>query len=163
MWTERLPSLLRRGKSFTPPGVQQKKMSIFNANSFADRQTAAAKARKAQAEKFLARSKYDPSDPAIAEREAKRRAILEAREERAAERQKQKEAAEAARLAKLEEERLAREEQLRLEAIAREIAEQERREREAALEAERKLERDARYAARKARKNQRKSEIQRYR
>ena len=31
------------------------------------------------------------------------------------------------------------------------------------LDAERKLERDARYAARKARKNQRKSEIQRYR
>jgi hypothetical protein len=52
---------------------------------------------------------------------------------------------------------------LKAEAIAREIAHAEKLEREAALEAERKLERDARYAARKARKNQRKSEIQRYR
>jgi hypothetical protein len=138
-------------------------MSIFNGNSFLDRQTAAAKARKAEAEKFLARTKYDPNDPAVIEREAKRRAIAEAREVRAAHRQAQKEAAEAERLARLEAERLAQEEALRLEAIAREIAAAEKRAADEALEAERKLERDARYAARKARKTQRKSELQRYR
>src|SRR5260370_36863616 len=138
-------------------------MSIFNGNSFLDRQTAAAKARKAQAERFPAKPKDDPTDPAIIEREAKRRAIGEAREVRAAQRQALKEAAEAERLVKVEAERLAQEEALRLEAIAREIAAAEKRARDEALEAERKLERDARYAARKARKTQRKSELQRYR
>ena len=54
-------------------------MSFMNGNSFADRQAAAAKARKAMAEKFLEKSKYDPSDPAVIEREAKRKAILEGR------------------------------------------------------------------------------------
>src|SRR5260370_42620804 len=97
-------------------------MSIFNGNSFLDRQTAAAKARKAQAERFLAKTKYDPNDPAIIEREAKRRAIGEAREVRAAQRQALKEAAEAERLVKVEAERLAQEEALRLEAIPRENA-----------------------------------------
>ena len=54
-------------------------MSFLNGNKFADRQAAAAKARKAMAEKFLANSKYDPADPVVVEREAKRKAILEAR------------------------------------------------------------------------------------
>ena len=54
-------------------------MSFLNGNKFADRQAAAANARKAMAEKFLANSKYDPADPAVIEREAKRKAILEAR------------------------------------------------------------------------------------
>ena len=54
-------------------------MSFLNSNNFVDRQAAAAKARKALAEKFLSRPKYDPNDPAVVEREAKRRAILEAR------------------------------------------------------------------------------------
>jgi hypothetical protein len=151
------------GKSVTPPPLQRNEMSIFNGNSFLDRQTAAANARKAQAEKFLARPKYDPNDPAIIEREAKRRAIVEARELRATQRQAQKEAAEAERAAKLAAEEIARQEALKAEAIAREIAHAEKVAREEALEAERKLERDARYAARKARKTQRKSEIQRYR
>src|SRR5260370_34682924 len=94
-------------------------MSIFNGNSFLDRQTAAAKARKAQAERFLAKTKYDANDPAVIEREAKRRAIGEAREVRAAQRQALKEAAEAERLVKLEAERLAQEEALRLQGLAR--------------------------------------------
>ncbi len=128
-------------------------MSIFSGNSFQDRQTAAANAKKAQAEKFLAKTKYDPNDPAVIEREANRRAVLEARAQRAAQRQVQKEAAEAELALKLAAEKLAREEALKAEAIAREIAHAEKRAREEALEAERKLERDARYAARKARKN----------
>ena len=54
-------------------------MSAFlNGNRFTDRQ-AAAKARKEMAEKFLANSKYDPADPAVVEREAQRKEILEAR------------------------------------------------------------------------------------
>ena len=49
-------------------------MSFLNGNSFADRQAAAAKARKAMADKFVANSKYDPNDPAVIEREANRKA-----------------------------------------------------------------------------------------
>ena len=52
-------------------------MSFLNANSFLDRQAAAAKARKEMAEKFLSRPKYDPNDPAVLEREAKRREIVD--------------------------------------------------------------------------------------
>ncbi len=138
-------------------------MSTFDGNSFRDRQTAAANAKKALAEKFLAKTKYDPNDPAIIERESKRRAIVGARELRAAQRQALKVVAEAELAAKLAADQRAREEVLKAEAVAREIAHAEKLAREAALEAERKLERDARYAARKARKNQRKSEILRYR
>ena len=65
-------------------------MSFLNTNSFLDRQAAAAKARKDMAEKFLSRPKYDPTDPAIVEREAKRKEILAAREQREIERQKRK-------------------------------------------------------------------------
>jgi hypothetical protein len=157
-----LPLCALYGKTARPQQVQRNEMSIFNGNSFQDRQTAAANARRAQAEKFLAKTKYDPSDPVVVEREAKRRAVLEARERRAVERQAQKAAAEAELAVKLAAEQRAREEALKAEAIAREVAHAEKLAREAALEAERKLERDARYAARKARKKQRKSEIKRY-
>jgi Family of unknown function (DUF6481) len=163
MRPERLLLIAVCGKSLVPPQVKRNAMSFFNANSFLDRQTAAANARKAQAEKFLARPKYDPSDPTIVEREAKRRAIVEARELRAEQRQALKLVAEAEQAAKLAAEQVAREEALKAEAIAREIAHAEKLAREEALEVERKTERDARYAARKARKTQRKSEIQRYR
>ena len=61
-------------------------MSFLNGNNFADRLAAAAKARKAMVEKFIANSKYDPNDPAVIERETKRKAILEARVVRDAER-----------------------------------------------------------------------------
>ena len=138
-------------------------MSFLNGNNFLDRQTAAAAARKAQAEKFLSRPKYDPNDPAVIEREAKRREINEAREKRAQERQVAKEAAHAADLVRLAAEEAARQETLRLEAIAATLAHEEKLKAEAALEFERKLDRDARYAARKARKKQGKSEAQRYR
>ncbi len=137
-------------------------MSFLNGNSFADRQAAAAKARKAMAEKFLANSKYDPNDPAVIEREAKRNAILEARALRDAERAKRKAEEAAAEAVRKAVDEAARQEQLRLEALAREADAQRQREEEEKLEFERKLERDARYAARKERKKKKKSAAERY-
>ena len=137
-------------------------MSFLNGNKFADRQAAAAKARKAMAEKFLANSKYDPADPAVVEREAKRKEILEARKVRDAERAKRKAEQEASDAVRRAAEEAARQEQLRLEALAREAEAQRKREEEERLEYERKLERDARYAARKERKKKKKSAAERY-
>jgi hypothetical protein len=137
-------------------------MSFLNGNKFADRQANAAKARKEMAEKFLANSKYDPADPAIVEREAKRKGILEARKIRDVERAKRKAEQEAAEAVRRAAEEAARQEQLRLEALAREAEDQRKREEEERLEYERKLERDARYAARKERKKKKKSAAERY-
>ena len=137
-------------------------MSFFNSNNFQDRQAAAAQARKATAEKFLSRPKYDPNDPAVLEREAKRRAVLEARAAREVERLKAKavaEAAEAARQAALE---AARQEALRQEKLALEAAEAAKRAEDERLDYERKLDRDARYAARKERKKKAKNPFERY-
>jgi hypothetical protein len=137
-------------------------MSFLNGNKFADRQAAAAKARKEMAEKFLANSKYDPADPAVVEREAKRREILEARKIRDIERAKRKAEEAAAEAVRRAAEEAARQEQLRLEALAREAELQRHRQEEERLEYERKLERDARYAARKERKKKKKSAAERY-
>jgi Family of unknown function (DUF6481) len=137
-------------------------MSFLNGNKFADRQANAAKARKEMAEKFLANSKYDPADPAIVEREAKRKEILEARKIRDVERAKRKAEQEAADAVRRAAEEAAREEQLKLEALALEAEAQRKREEEERLEYERKLERDARYAARKERKKKKKSAAERY-
>jgi len=137
-------------------------MSFLNGNSFSDRQAAAAKARKAMAEKFLETSKYDPADPAVVEREAKRKAILEARALRDAERARRKVEEEAAEAARRAAEEAARQEQLKIEALASEAEIQRKREEEERLEFERKLERDARYAARKERKKKKKSASERY-
>jgi hypothetical protein len=137
-------------------------MSFLNGNKFADRQAAAAKARKEMAEKFLANSKYDPTDPVVLEREAKRKEILEARKVRDVERAKRKAEQEAAEAVRRAAEEAARQEQLRLEALAREAEAQRKREEEERLEYERKLERDARYAARKERKKKKKSAAERY-
>ena len=137
-------------------------MSFLNGNNFSDRQEAAAKARKAMAEKFLARPKYDPNDPAVIEREAKRKAILEARALRDVERAKRRAEEEAAAAQKRAQEESARQEQLRLEALARDAEAQRNREEQERLEYERKLERDARYAARKERKKKKKSASERY-
>src|SRR6516164_8318389 len=109
-------------------------MAFLNGNSFADRQAAAAKARKEMAEKFLANSKYDPADPAVIEREAKRKAILEARAVRDAERAKRRAEEAAAEAARKAAEEAARQEQLRLEAIAREADAQRLREEQEKLE-----------------------------
>ena len=127
-------------------------MSFLNGNRFTDRQAAAAKARKEMAERFLANSKYDPADPAVVEREAKRKAILEARKVRDAERARRKAEEAASEAARRAAEETARQEQLRLEGLAQEAEAQRQREEAERLEYERKLERDARYAARKERK-----------
>jgi len=137
-------------------------MSFLNGHKFADRQAAAAKARKEMAEKFLANSKYDPADPAIVEREARRKQILEARKVRDVERAKRKAEQEAADAVRRATEEAGRQEQLRLEALAREAEAQREREEAERLEYERKLERDARYAARKERKKKKKSAAERY-
>ena len=137
-------------------------MSFLNGNKFADRQAAAAKARKEMAEKFLANSKYDPADPAVLEREAKRKEILEARKVRDVERAKRKAEQEAADAVRRAAEEAARQEQLKLDALAREAEAQRQREEDERLEYERKLERDARYAARKERKKKKKSAAERY-
>ena len=137
-------------------------MSFLNGNKFADRQANAAKARKEMAEKFLANSKYDPADPAILEREAKRKEILEARKVRDVERAKRKAEQEAADAVRRAAEEANRQEQLKLEALAREAVAQREREEGDRLEYERKLERDARYAARKERKKKKKSAAERY-
>ena len=137
-------------------------MSFLNGTRFTDRQAAAANARKAMAEKFRANSKYDPADPAVIEREAKRKAILEARVVRDAERAKRKAEEATAEAARRAAEEAARHEQSRLEALAREAEAQRKRELDEQVEYERKLERDARYAARKERKKKRKSASERY-
>jgi hypothetical protein len=137
-------------------------MSFLNGNRFTDRRAAAAKARKEMAERFLANSKYDPADPAVVEREAKRKAILEARKVRDAERAQRKAEEAASEAARRAAEETARQEQLRLEGLAQEAEAQRQREEAERLEYERKLERDARYAARKERKKKRKSAAERY-
>jgi|SRR5579871_1940397 len=137
-------------------------MSFMNGNSFADRQAAAAKAKKAMAEKFLQKSKYDPNDPAVVEREAKRKAILEQRAVREVERAKRRAEQAATEAARKAAEEAARQEQLRLEALAREAEAQRQREEQEKLEYEKKLERDARYAARKERKKKKKSAAERW-
>jgi hypothetical protein len=127
-------------------------MSFLNSHKFQDRQEAAAKARKAMAEKFLSRPKYDPNDPAVLAREAERKRVLEARAEREIERAKRKAEQEAADAVRKAAEEAARQEQLRLEELARQEADAAQRTELEKLEFEKKLERDARYAARKERK-----------
>ncbi len=147
-------------------------MPVFKGASFQDRQKSTAEAKKALLEKFKARPATD--DPAVIEREAQRREIIAAREARAAERdarlraeaeerarqQAEKHAALQARLKADEEARAAESiveaERLQLEAAAAVEA-------KALLESEKRAERDARYAARKGRKADNKSEQRRYR
>jgi hypothetical protein len=107
--------------------------------NFDDRLSAAAAAKQALLERFRARPA--PDDPTEIERQAALKAIADAREARAAERKAAKDA-EIARLAAEEAARKAQEQAAALEA----------KKRAAADEAERKAARDARYAARKARK-----------
>ncbi len=137
-------------------------MSFMNSNSFADRQAAAAKARKAMADKFLTNAKYDPNDPVVLEREAKRKAILESRAGREVERAQRRAEAAAAEAARKAAEEAARQEQLRVEALAREAEAARLQEEQERLEYEKKLERDARYAARKERKTKKKSAAERW-
>jgi hypothetical protein len=137
-------------------------MSFLNSHKFQDRQEAAAKARKAMAEKFLARPKYDPNDPAVVARETERRKVLEARAEREKERAKRKAEQEVAEAARKAAEEAARQDHLRLEEIARQEAESVQRAELERVEFEKKLERDARYAARKERKKKKLSVAERW-
>jgi hypothetical protein len=118
----------------------------FKGSKYEDRRDAAAEAKKALIERFKARPPAD--DPAVLARAAERKAIQEAREIRAAER---------ARLKAEDDARRALEDTARLaaEAAAAEEAEKRAAElaaRDEAIRAERKAARDAKYAARKARK-----------
>jgi hypothetical protein len=107
--------------------------------NFDDRLSAAAAAKQALLERFRARP--SPDDPAEIARQAALKAISDARDVRTAERKAAKEA-EAARVAA---EAAAQRERERLAAV-------EAKALSAKAEAERKAARDARYAARKARK-----------
>lgn len=143
-------------------GNPARAMSFLNTNRFQDRQAAAAAARKSMAEKFASRPKYDPNDPSVQKREAERRAILEAREQREIEKARKKAEAEAAEAERAAKEAAERIEQERVEALRREAEDAERRVEQERLEFEKKLERDARYAARKARKVKKKTAAERW-
>jgi len=114
----------------------------FKANQLVDRLEAASKARQAIVARFRARPAAD--DPVVLARQSARRAIVQAREVRANEREMARLAAEAQR----EAEALAGRERDAAE-LARQAA--EKAERQAALAAEQKAARDARFAARKTR------------
>ena len=137
-------------------------MSFLNTNKFQDRQAAAAAARKATAERFASRPKYDPNDPKVLEREAARRAVLEARAAREIERARQKAEADAAEVARKAADEIVRAEQERVDALRRTEAEATLKAEQERLEFEKKLERDARYAARKARKVKKKTAAERW-
>ena len=131
-------------------------MAIYREKDVFERRNAANEAKKALLAKFNSRPSDD--DPAVLARQAERKAILEARAIREAEKEKLKqerlarEAAERAkREAAAEAARLAAEEAARAEANQREAEETERIASLLTDEAERKAKRDARYAARKAR------------
>ena len=112
-------------------------------NSFAERQQAAAEAKKRLLQKFEAAPK--PDDPEVLAKRAEREALAAAREARRAETERVRKEAAEHRQAEHAAAKAA-------EAEARQAAELEEATRTAALEEERKAERDRRYAARKARK-----------
>jgi uncharacterized protein DUF6481 len=131
-------------------------LAIYREKDIFERRNAANEAKRALLERF--KSKPAADDPAVLARQAERKAILEARAIREAEKARLKqeklarEAAEKAeREAAAEAARIAAEEAALAEAKIREAEENERIARLLADEAERKAKRDARYAARKAR------------
>ena len=131
-------------------------MAIYREKDIFERRNAANEAKKALLERFKAKPAAD--DPVVLARQAERKAILEARAIRDAEKARLKqeklarEAAEKAeREAIAEAARLAAEAAAAEEARRREADEAERIALELADEAARKAKRDARYAARKAR------------
>jgi hypothetical protein len=131
-------------------------LPIYREKTFAERRDAANDAKRALLERFKARPA--PDDPEVLARQAERKAILEAREKREAEKarlreerrvREEAERVERERLA--EEARIRAEEEARVEETRRQAEENERIARVLADEAERKAKRDARYAARKQR------------
>ncbi len=128
------------------PSPPSRATTIFKGNKFGERQTASAEAKRAILAKFQSRPAAD--DPEVQARAAERKAIAEAREARMAERRLEREA-EAARQAAEREAALAAEALRRKE---EEAAAADALRREALLKLEQKAARDARYAARKARR-----------
>ncbi|WP_159348029.1 DUF6481 family protein [Roseomonas harenae] len=120
-------------------------MRTLKGTDFNDRSKNSNEAKKALLERFKARPA--PDDPTVLARQEERRRIIEAREIREAERRRLKEEEKARQEA--ERLRLIAEEEARQAELAREAAEAAERARQALIEA--KLERDRRYAARKAR------------
>ena len=118
-------------------------MGGFKEKKFGERLSTASAAKQGMVAKFLKRPGVD--DPAVMERNAARAAVSLARDARRADR----EAARAEEAA-----RMAAEREAQAAAAAEEAAQvsAEKAAREASLEIERKAARDARYAARKARK-----------
>jgi len=120
-------------------------VSAFKLPNFNERKNAAAEARKTALEKFKA-GQTAADDPALLEKQAAKQASRIARDQRAAERKAAREAEKlaeiTAREAAVEAERLAKEREIEDEA-ARAIT----------LKNDQKAARDARYAARKARRN----------
>ena len=118
-------------------------------NGFADRRKAAAEAKQQLLKKFASAPKAD--DPELAAKLAERQANTAAREARRAERDRLKQEENERQLAEAAALTAAAELESKAEAVAREEAARERVSRVIADEAERKAERDRRYAARKAR------------
>ena len=116
---------------------------------FADRLSVAAKARRAELEK--ARTNAPANDPGFAGRQAARRAAAVERKARNSERKAAKLAEKIRKTKELADEEIARETALKAEQERREADATEQAARDIALAAERKAERDRRYAARKAR------------
>jgi hypothetical protein len=134
--------------------MREESMTGMKQKEFGERLTAAKDAKQAMVAKFLKRP--DPDDPSVVERREARAAVSAAREARLAERK----AARLAEEARIAAEREAEEVRAAAEREALQAAEREReaaaaiakRDEEERLETERKAARDARYAARKARK-----------
>jgi hypothetical protein len=121
-------------------------MAIFKNANFDERRNAAEAAKKAKLEKFRALTAQ--SNEGAAERLATRQEIVAARDVRAAER----EGVRLANEARSAEDQAARAIILKTEQAEHDAKAAEKAEREVASAAERKAARDARYAARKARK-----------
>jgi hypothetical protein len=131
-------------------------LAIYREKDFSERVGASNEAKRALLEKFKAKPAAD--DPAVLAKQAERKAILEARAVREAEKARLKqerlarEAAEAEMKRKADEEaRLKAEAEAVEQARIREAEEAERLTAQLALEAAAKAKRDARYAARKTR------------
>lgn len=116
-------------------------MSQFNENSMTDRLKASTEARQAALARFRDRPAAD--DPTVLARKAEREAVIREREIRVAAREAERAAAAAQSAAEADAER----ERLAAEAIR---AAEEKIELAAAARVEQKQQRDARYAARKA-------------
>jgi hypothetical protein len=127
----------------TSTDTSQHQMKQPKGTGLEERRKAAADAKQQLLDKFKAAPK--PDDPQVQAKRAEREALAAARDVRHAERERLKQESAARRTAEAAERKVA-------EAQAREADLKDREERAAAGEAERKAERDRRYAARKARK-----------